>query len=125
MLGCQLDRWYGPAYYAIGFDFGAGAYRAPGAASWVHDVGAPNPSSFTAALAHAGAPDLFLDLRAALGTAGGVDALRGPFTVRATAGGQLPMRDGVRIVDQSLTLSDRFDGLLFASRSTPSALLKR
>ena len=125
VLGRQLDRWYGPAYYVIGFDFGAGAYRAPGPDSWVHEVGAPTPGSFTAALAQAGSPDLFLDIRAALGTASGADALRWPFTVRATAGGQLPMRDGVRMVDQSLTLDDRFDGLLFVSRSTPSVLLRR
>jgi hypothetical protein len=92
VLGRQLARWYGPTYYAIGFDFGSGAYRAPGADSWVHDVGPPQPTSFT---------------------------------VRATAGGQIPMRNGVRIFDQSITLGDRFDGLLFVSKSTPTTMLKR
>lgn len=125
VLGRQLARWYGSAYFAIGFDFGSGAYRAPSSGSWVHEVGAPTPGSFTESRARAGAPDLFLDIRSALGTPGGADALRGPLTLRATAGGQIPMQNGVRVVDQSLTLSDRFDGLLFVSRSTPPAPLKR
>jgi erythromycin esterase len=125
VLGRQLARWYGLGYYAIGFDFGSGAYRAPGATSWVHDVGAPASGSFTATLAGAGRPDALLDIRAALGTPAAAEALRGPLTVRATAGGQVPMRNGVRIFDQSLTLSDRFDGWIFVSKSTPTTLLRR
>lgn len=125
VLGRQLNRWYGQGYCAIGFDFGSGAYRAPGASAWVHDVGAPQPSSFTASLARTGGPDLFLDIKGALDTAGGAEALRGPFTVRATAGGQIPMRDGVRVFDQSLTLGDRFDGLLFVSMSSATTMPPR
>lgn len=125
VLGRQLARWYGPAYYAVGFDFGSGSYRAPGADTWVHEVGLPESGSFTAALARFGTPDLFLDIRGALGTTEGTDALRGDFTVRETAGGQVPMRNGVRVIDQSLSLADRFDGLLFVSRSTATSLVKR
>ncbi len=124
VLGRQLERRYGPSYYAIGFDFGSGSFRAPGANAWVHEVGAPQSDSFTASMARAGKPDLFLDIRGALGTAEGADALRGPFTVRATAGGQVTMRNGVRVFDQSLSLADRFDGLLYVSRSTPTSLVR-
>ena len=125
VLGLQLARWYGPAYYAIGFDFGSGAYRAPGPNTWVHEVPAPTPGSFTASMASAGQPDLFLNIRGALGTPNGVAALQGPFTVRATAGGQVPMRNGVRVFDQTLSLSDRFDGLFFVARTTPTTPLRR
>ncbi len=125
VLGRQLARWYGDGYYAIGFDFGSGAYRAPGANTWIHEVGAPEPTSFTASLAKAGAPDLFLDIQGALSAAGAAGALRGPFTVRATAGGQVPMQNGVRVFDQSLSLADRFDGLFFVSRSTPTSMIER
>ena len=125
VLGRQLARWYGPAYYAIGFDYGSGAYRAPGQDGWVHEVRDPAPESFTAALARAGRPHLFLDVRGALGTERGADALEGTFTVRASAGGYVPMRDGARVYDQSITLGDRFDGLLFVSTTTPTELVSR
>jgi len=125
VLGRQLARWYGPSYYAIGFDLGTGTYRAPSASSWLHEVGALSSSSFSAALASAGAPDLFLDIRGGLGTPDGAEALRGPFTVRATAGGQVPMRNGERVIDQTLTLGDRFDGYYFVSHSTPTTMLRR
>jgi erythromycin esterase len=125
VLGRQLARWFGPVYYAIGFDFGSGAYRAPGPSTWIHEVGAPTPGSFSASLAEAGQPNLFVDIRGGLATPDGSEALRGPFTVRATAGGQVPMRNGARVLDQSLTLSDRFDGLFFVARSTPTSPIQR
>jgi erythromycin esterase len=120
VLGRQLARWFGPAYYAVGFDYGSGAYRAPGQDRWVHEVGSPDPQSFTAALARAGRPHLFLDVRGALNTARGAEALEGAFMVRASAGGYVPMQNGTRVYDQSITLADRFDGLLFVSTTTPT-----
>lgn len=119
VLGRQLARWYGPDYYAVGFDFGSGAYRAPAPDGWVHDVGPPAADSFTAALAGAGRPNLFLDIRGARQTAEGAKVLEGEFTVRASAGGYVPMRDGKRVFDQAITLGDRYDGLFFVARSTP------
>jgi hypothetical protein len=35
------------------------------------------------------------------------------------------MRNGARVFDQSLTLSDRFDGLFFVARSTPTSPIQR
>lgn len=125
VLGRQLARWYGPSYYAIGFDFGSGSYRAPSSGSWIHEVGPPDRSSFTAALAGAGNPDLFLDIRGALATPAGAKALSGGVNVRATAGGFVPMRNGVLVEDQTITLADRFDGLLFVASSTPSSMPAR
>lgn len=125
VLGRQLARWYGSDYYAVGFDFGSGAYRAPANDGWVHQVGAPNPESFTAALARLGRPNLFLDLRGALGTPAGRNALAGEFTVRASAGGYVPMRNGQQFYDQTITLGDRYDGLFFVSTSTPSTVIAR
>lgn len=123
VLGRQLARWYGPNYYAVGFDFGSGAYRAPGANGWVHEVGPPQATSFTAALARIGNPNMFLDLRGALQTAAGAKALEAEFTVRASAGGYVPMRDGKQFYDQTITLGDRYDGLFFVATSTPPALI--
>ncbi len=125
VLGRQLARWYGPAYYAVGFDYGTGAYRAPGQDGWVHEVGAPDPESFTAAMARAGRPHLFLDIRGALGTERGAEAFEGTFTVRASAGGYVPMQNGERVYDQSITLGDRFDGLLFVATTTPTEPIAR
>ncbi len=119
MVGRQLARSYGPDYYAVGFDFGSGAYRAPAPDGWVHKVGPPAGDSFTAALAGAGRPNLFLDIRGACHTAEGAKALEGEFTVRASAGGYVPMKDGARVFDQTITLGDRYDGLLFVATSTP------
>lgn len=125
VLGRQLARWYGAEYYAVGFDFGSGAYRAPGQHGWIHEVGPPDSDSFTASLARAGSPHAFLDIRGALGTRRGAAALAGTFTVRATAGGQVPMRDGKQMYDQSVTLADRFDGLLYVSTTTPTDISVR
>ena len=125
VLGRQLARWYGSNYYAVGFDFGSGAYRAPANDGWVHEVGAPEPASFTASMARRGQPNLFLDLRGAGATAAGRSALAGEFTVRASAGGYVPMRNGQRFYDQTITLADRYDGLFFLSTSTPSTVIAR
>ncbi|MGB3545188.1 erythromycin esterase family protein [Rubrivirga sp.] len=123
VLGRQLGRWFGEDYYAIGFDYGSGSYRAPGASGWVHAVGSPQSDSFTAALAQAGGHDLFLDLRGALQTPEGSEALQGVVTVRASAGGYVPTRDGEQIYDQTITLADRYDGLLFVATTTPTVLV--
>jgi len=122
VLGRQLDRWLGAQYYALGFDFGEGSYRAPGERGWVHSVPPPASGSLSAEFAALAAPDLFIDLSAARGDAALRERFLKPCRVRAHAGGYVPMRDGVQLVEQSLSLGDRYDGLIFIGRTSPSTL---
>lgn len=120
VLGRQLDKMYGAAYYAFGFDFGEGTYRAPGANGWEHKVPQPALGSLTHRMSHLGNPNFLLDIRSAV-YAG--ESVPDSVTLRASSGGYTPMRDGKVLFDREYSLADRYDALIFLNEvSTPKPL---
>jgi erythromycin esterase len=121
VLGRQLDRRYGQAYFAFGFDFGEGTYRAPGNDGWEHLVPNPEVGSLSHRMLQLGKPHFLLDIRSAIGAGEPIPA---SVTLRASSGGYTPMLDGKILYDRDYSLTDRYDALVFINRVTLPKLLK-
>lgn len=121
VLGRQLERRYGSAYFALGFDFGEGTYRAPGSDGWEHDVPKPEIGSLSYRMSQLGKPNFLLDIRSAIDSGESVPSRA---TLRASSGGYTPTQSGKILYDREYSLTDRYDAIIFLNRVTPPKVLK-
>ncbi|MEZ6093954.1 MAG: erythromycin esterase family protein [Pirellulaceae bacterium] len=120
VLGRQLDKAYGESYFALGFDFGEGTYRAPGEDGWLHDVPKPVDGSLTSHMSRLGSPNYLLNIRSGLRAN---EPIPDTVTMRASSGGYTPMRNGQIYYDRNYSLTDRYDALIFLNRASPPTML--
>lgn len=120
VLGRQLDRRFGESYYAIGFDFGRGTYRAPSSVGWEHLVPKPVPGTLTQRMSELGNPNYLLSIRSAMRA---TDKVPETAVLRASSGGYTPMQNGSLQFDREYSLRDRYDALLFVSEVSPPRIL--
>lgn len=121
VLGRQLDRVYGKSYFALGFDFGEGTYRAPSNAGWEHLIPKPGPTSLSYRMSELGKPNFLLNIRAAIRAD---EKIPDSVTLRASSGGYTPMRDGRIQYDREYSLRDRYDAIVFVNKVAPPKVLK-
>lgn len=121
VLGRQLDRSYQASYFAVGFDFGEGTYRAPSNDGWEHQVPKPEMASLSYRMAELGRPDFLLNIRAAIRANETIPATA---TLRASSGGYTPMQNGKIQYDREYSLSDRYDAIIFVKKISPPKMLK-
>lgn len=137
-LGSHLATRYGDAYYALGFDFLGGSFRAIGIGltpeselrTW--SVDEPPANAITRVFDATGFDLAFLDFDAA-STDAQLDAwLAEPRAKRelgavyyGTDGSVENEKDGVAAHNAVRVLPEAFDGLLFVRETTPSRILDR
>ncbi|MEO1170811.1 MAG: erythromycin esterase family protein [Myxococcota bacterium] len=120
VLGRQLGKALGEDYFAIGVDFGRGAYRAPSAKGWVHTVGRAPADSLTAKLLRRGRPHAFTPVRGAA-----MRVFAETERLRTSAGGYAPYDDDGRLQEMStMSVTDRYDAILSVATSSPSIALE-
>ncbi len=119
--GRRLHEQYGERYYAIGTDFGAGSFLAHAADAETTGWGLAertlpplDSTTLTACLDAWGAPDYFVDLRAARQDAALADYMAQTHRSMTGAGAQV-RRQSVE-TDRFL---QQFDGLIYLRQSTP------
>ncbi|MEM7703026.1 MAG: erythromycin esterase family protein [Pseudomonadota bacterium] len=113
VLGKQLDRWFGERYYAIGFDFGSGEYRAPSNDGFLHSFTDPDPATLSGALLALGKPDAFVELQDF--PHNGSPDYRSTYRVRASAGGYAA-RDEYADID----VVHNYDALIYLAKTSAS-----
>ena len=121
VLGRQLDRIYGTSYFAVGFDFGEGIYRAPSNEGWEHEIPKPGPTSLSHRMSELGKPHFLLNIRAAIRAD---EKIPNTVTLRASSGGYTPMLDGKIQYDREYSLRDRYDAIIFLKKVAPPKVLK-
>lgn len=121
VLGRQLDRRYGSSYFAIGYDFGSGTYRAPSSDGWEHQVPKPELGTLSFRMSEVGKPDLLLNIRSTVKAEEKVPEI---VTLRASSGGYTPMRNGVIQFDRDYSVRDRYDAILYIDKVSVPKMLK-
>lgn len=120
-IGHQLKKIYRDEYFAIGTDFGKGAFLAyPSNANevgWkmqVHRFGDIDPTTFTYCLDQLSTPNSFINFKSARQDDSLREYLREPLKLMSGAGAQYWDRE-----TEYSRIGTEFDGLIYLRESTP------
>lgn len=136
-MGRHLARRYGDAYYALGFEFGRGAFQALDKAGdekegedddggyelREHNLDGPLPGTVGSTFAALDRPLAFLDFRTATADPRLADWLDGEHRLHSVGATYDPERPEEYV--ESCVLSEAFDGLWYADETTRARPLDR
>lgn len=120
-LGTGLHQEFGPAYYAIGFDFDKGSFNAVnyqnGARMQACKVTNENPASFSARFSHVKASCYYVDFKSLSGS--DQEKLNNATCMRESGVGF----SGEEFTFVNLRIKDAFDGMFFIKNTTPTVFV--
>jgi erythromycin esterase len=120
VLGRQLSKYYAERYFALGIDFGVGQFSAPDEDGWSHAFTQTDSDSLAAYISMTTPNDAFVCIRCVSEDIDDKYAVK----LRHSSGGYVRRDDeGLLVEWSSLSLKDRYDGILFIKEISESSPL--